>query len=352
MPHQRTIVLDTETTGILPYDKMVALAAIRFDRGRYAGHIYRVYDPRKDSHPEAYRVHGWDDWTLRFQPLFEEEADEIRGWLDWAECLVMHNAEFDLRYVHREIRKANRAPLEKRHFCTMVHARDRWPGQPAKLSDCIRRLGLGRQDARHDAFQDAFLTARLYFHMHGAPLPSWVDAWPQPSNLLPAPPRPEGDLPRRSPKRAGWRHAAATSSKMPAARAEGQSFRSAVEAARDAHLLIRFVGVRAEVPTEFQLAAVDTYSAHLSAAMGQVLDDALRDALRNSAMAMIGSQNGATTASKRLAANKEGMAVVLPILMNMIRRDGVLSGSEESAMRHIFGVIRDHTALMDATAPT
>ena len=75
--------------------------------------------------------------------------------------------------------------------------------------------------------------------------------------------------------------------------------------------------------------------------MGRVLDDALRDALRHGAMAMIGSQNGATTASKRLAANKDAIAVVLPILMNMIRRDGVLSGSEESAMRHIFGVIRD-----------
>ena len=67
---QRVIVLDTETTGLLPYDRIVTLAAIRFEGVERGDHIYRVYDPRKDSHPGALAVHGWDDWTLRFQDLF------------------------------------------------------------------------------------------------------------------------------------------------------------------------------------------------------------------------------------------------------------------------------------------
>lgn len=340
MPNGRTIVLDTETTGVMSYDKLVALAAIRFDRGVYLDHIYRIYDPRKDCDPKAYKVHGWDDWTLRFQPLFTEEVDEVRGWLDWADCLVMHNAGFDLRYLYREIRKADRPPLDKRVFCTMAQAKARWPQHPYKLADCVGRFGLGTQHGRHDAFQDAFLTARLYFHMHEAPVPSWVGAWPVPSNLLPAPPPPIGEFPRRAQKRLGWRNAPPAPQKVQATEHSRRSFRSAVEAARDAQLLIRFIGVRADVPIDFQLAAVDAYSSHIAGASSIPLDEILRDALRESAMGMIGSQKGATTASKRLAADKDEMAVVLPILMSMIRRDGMLSEPEEDAMRHIFGVIR------------
>ena len=344
MPHQRTIVIDTETTGFMSYDKMVALAAIRFEHGKYVDHIYRIYDPRRDNHPEAYKVHGWDDWTLRFQPLFEEEADEVRAWLDWADCLVMHNAEFDLRYVARELRKAKRAPLEKHIFCTMEQARARWPQHSTKLSDCIIRFGLGSQNRRHDAFQDAYLTARLYFHMHGAPTPSWANEWPGPTNLLPAPPRPSEPLPRRTQKRASWRYASPTQQKERGTDTERRSFKGAIDAARDAQLLIRFVGVRADVPIEYQLVAIDAYSAHVAAAAGLAFNDQLRNALRESAMSMMGSQTGATNASKRLAADKVEMAIVLPILMRLVRRDGVLSAAEDSAVRHIFGIIRTITA--------
>lgn len=342
MPNQRIIVLDTETTGVLPYDKLIALAAIRFDRGTYVDHIYRIYDPRKDSHPGALAVHGWDDWLLRFQPLFAEEADEVRAWLDWADCLVMHNAGFDMHYVARELRKAERAPVEKPVFCTMQAAQTHWPGQSAKLSSCVGRLGLGSQAERHDAFQDAFLTARLYFHIKRAAIPPWHAPWPVPTNLLPAPPRPESPLPRRVPKRVGWRAASAEVSlpHAPAALGGGRAARRAIERARDGQLLIRFVAARAEAPMEAQLATIDTYSSHVATALGLSLDETLRTALRESAMALMGSQNGATTASKRLAGNRGEMSVVLPLLMGMIKRDGRLTAAEDQAMRHIFEVIR------------
>ncbi|MFG1464802.1 exonuclease domain-containing protein [Xanthobacter sp. DSM 24535] len=342
MPHQRIIVLDTETTGVLPYDKLIALAAIRFDRGTYVDHVYRVYDPRKDSHPGAQAVHGWDDWLLRFQPLFAEEADEVRDWLDWADCLVMHNAVFDMHYVARELRKAERSPIEKRVFCTMQAAQGHWPGHSAKLSSCVSRLGLGSQAEQHDAFQDAFLTAQLYFHMKRAAVPSWMQPWPAPTNLLPAPPRPPSPLPRRSPKKVGWR-AKPAAAPIPAPPAGGglhRSVRGAVERARDGQKLIRFVAARAEVPRDVQWAAIDAYSAHVAGVLRQSFDEALRHALRESAMALTGSQNGATTASRRLAANRKEMSVVLPLLMGMIKRDGRLTEAEERAMRHIFEVIR------------
>lgn len=335
MPQQRVIVLDTETTGLLPYDRMVALAAIRFDRGVYVDHIYRVYDPRKDNHPGAAAIHGWDDWTLRFQPLFAEEADEIGAWLGWADCLVMHNAGFDLHYVERELRKSQRPPLAKTAFCTLEASRETWPGASHKLAECARRLGLGQQAAIHDAFQDAYLTAQLYFHLKGAPIPGWTAPWPRPTNLLPATPMPERPFPRRVVKRPGWRAAAGG----PQTSAPG-SAREVIKAARDAQLLIRFVGVTAQVPLAVQLEAIDTHAQTLATAKGQQLTADLRQALRESAMAMMGSQNGATTAAKRLAGDPARLETVLPLLMRMVRSDGALSAAEDRAMRHVFAVIR------------
>ncbi|GGF57683.1 hypothetical protein GCM10007301_16730 [Azorhizobium oxalatiphilum] len=338
MPNRRIIVLDTETTGIQPYDKMVALAAIRFDHGTYAGHIYRIYDPRKDSDPGAFQVHGLDDWLLRFQPLFADEADEVKAWLQWADCLVMHNAAFDLRYVERELRKAERTPLDKPSFCTMTEARSRWPGSSAKLSACLTRFKLGTQDAQHDAFQDAYLTAQLYFRMHKVTIPDWPETWPRPTNLKSAPPAPPRPYPRRTvkkPARPG------TGSSIPIAPSfVPRSLGELVAAARDAHMLIRFVGVRAQVPEDVQRQALDAHAHSLLAAFGLTRDEVLLDALRNAAMTLKGSQNGATTASKRLAEDGRELAVILPLLMDMVKSDGALSAAENQTIRHIFSTIR------------
>jgi DNA polymerase III epsilon subunit-like protein len=69
-------VIDIETTGLRPHDRTVALAAIRLIGLKMPpdGHYYLVFDPRKDNHPEAEAIHGWDDWTLRFQGLFAAVA--------------------------------------------------------------------------------------------------------------------------------------------------------------------------------------------------------------------------------------------------------------------------------------
>lgn len=344
--HRRIIVLDTETTGVMRYDKLIALAAIRFEDGQYRDHIYRIYDPRTDNHPDALNIHGWDDWMLRFQPLFAEEADEVRTWLDWADCIVMHNAAFDMHYVERELRKAERAPLEKPSYCTMQEARVRWPGQSAKLGNCVSRLGLGLQAERHDAFQDAFLTARMYFHMvRGPAFAMWPLPWPRPTNLLPAPPRPNDPLPRRDRKTLGWRTMASKPDSVPMQR----SWRREVDRARDGQLLIRFAGVQANIPIKFQLAAIDAYSDHVATTLGIPADEAFRQALRGSAMAMIGSQNGATTGSKRLASDRAELAVVLPIIMEMAKRDGTLTASEDRAIRHIFASVREASAAPNST---
>lgn len=203
---KRVIVLDTETTGFQAYDRIVTLGAVRIEDDQIVMNkaLYLIFDPRKDSHPEAEKVHGWDNWTTRFQHLFAELATPLHRWLSWADEIVCHNAQFDMHYVEREFRKAGSHPLGRESFCTMEEARATlWPGQSAKLDHCLQRVSLGRSAKFHGALEDALLTAALYLCMKGKPyrLPNMANL-PMPKNYKVPEPRPEGELPRRTMKRA------------------------------------------------------------------------------------------------------------------------------------------------------
>jgi DNA polymerase-3 subunit epsilon len=199
------IVVDIETTGLAHYDRIISLAAVPI-RGEVMGPeaYYLVFDPRRDSAPAAAAIHGWDDWTLRFQDLFSDHAEDVHKLLSSASILVAHNAEFDLSFIDRELRHAGVSPLNNRLFCTMLHAREKWPGHSAKLDACLAQIGLARDGRRHDAFEDAWLTGNLYRYFLGAERPYRLPSpLPLPTNLHLAPPRPLGPLPRRTPKPPG-----------------------------------------------------------------------------------------------------------------------------------------------------
>lgn len=199
----KIIAIDVETTGFMKYDRVVSLGAVRIDGDRILGRaLYLVFDPRKDNQPGAERVHGFDDWTLRHQDLFASLAPGVRRWLDWADLLVAHNAEFDSHFIQRELRKAEQPPLEKPFFCTMEHAQRAWPLRSYKLDACAAHCGFPERAKQHGALEDAMLAAGLYLHLSGKPctLPR-LPATLTPNNLKACPPRPDGELPRRTIKR-------------------------------------------------------------------------------------------------------------------------------------------------------
>ncbi|PWL19736.1 DNA polymerase III subunit epsilon [Falsochrobactrum shanghaiense] len=200
---KRVIVVDTETTGVLPFDRIITIGAVKVEGDELQRQsLHLIFDPRKDSHPQAEAVHGYDNWMTRYQDLFADLAAPLRKWFSWADEIVAHNAEFDMRYIQREFRKAEVDMLDHPIYCTMERAREIWRGESAKLDHCLSKIGLSRVGQRHGALEDAYLTAGLYLHQQGVkkPLPR-VKSWYPPKNLKPFPERPSGDLPRRSPKR-------------------------------------------------------------------------------------------------------------------------------------------------------
>lgn len=200
---KRVIVFDTETTGLLPYDRIITLGGVKIEGDELLPQsLYLIFDPRKDSSPQAEAVHGFDNWMTRFQDLFADLAVPLRKWFSWADEVVAHNADFDMRYIQREFRKAEVEQLDHPVYCTMQMAREQWRGETGKLDYCLEKIGLSRIGQRHGALEDAYLTAGLYLYQQGAKkrLPK-VNSWYEPKNLKSFPERPSGELPRRSPKR-------------------------------------------------------------------------------------------------------------------------------------------------------
>jgi DNA polymerase-3 subunit epsilon len=165
------VVFDTETTGLAASDRVVSLGAVRLgpDLGiRQSLHL--VFNPGRDSHWAAERVHGLSNHYLSFQPRFAEHLDEILAFFGGAR-LVAHNLDFDTRMLNRELALCGAPPLRDDHGnrCTMMEWRARSGQGRAGLDIAISHLGLARQGHIHGALEDALLAASVLRWLEGVP---------------------------------------------------------------------------------------------------------------------------------------------------------------------------------------
>ena len=93
-------------TGLRGDDRIVSFGAAEIRGDTPTGRvIHLVFDPGRNSHPMARRMHGCSDWVLQLQPFFSEHAAELFQVLSSADLIVGHNVEFDLAFLGRELRK-------------------------------------------------------------------------------------------------------------------------------------------------------------------------------------------------------------------------------------------------------
>ena len=173
----REIVLDTETTGLDPEDghRIVELGALELVNHVATGRTFHHYiDPERDMPADAEAVHGISAAFLRGKPKF---AEVVREFLDFVgdARLVIHNAEFDMRFLNAELRRCG-APLlpMERALDTLAIARRRFPGAPANLDALCRRFGVdnsGRE--KHGALLDSELLAEVYLELIGGRQPDF-----------------------------------------------------------------------------------------------------------------------------------------------------------------------------------
>jgi len=167
----REIVLDTETTGLDPSDghRIIEIACVELESHLPTGRtFYTLIQPERDVPEEALRVHGLSADKLAEAPLFADISDDFIAFIGDAP-LVIHNAEFDLKFLNAEFSRLGGPALgSSRGIDTLALAKRRFPGARHSLDELCRRFNIDLSArTKHGALIDAQLLAQVYLELIG-----------------------------------------------------------------------------------------------------------------------------------------------------------------------------------------
>ena len=167
----RQLFLDTETTGLSAEggDRVIELGCVELVNRKLTGNnLHFYFNPGRDSHEEALKVHGLTSEFLRDKPVFEAVADDLLAYLQGAEVII-HNAPFDMGFLNKELALLGRAPLREVVLGvtdTLALAKEMFPGKRNSLDALCSRLGVDNSGRTlHGALLDAELLADVYINM-------------------------------------------------------------------------------------------------------------------------------------------------------------------------------------------
>ena len=173
----REIVLDTETTGLEPSQghRVIEIGCLELHNRTPTGARYHTYlNPQREVPEEAQRITNLSTEFLQDKPLFLNIVEEFLAFIGDSP-LVIHNAEFDLKFLNSELGKARRPLLPAtRAVDTVLIARKKFPGSPASLDALCRRFGISldeRKSRGHGAMLDVELLAQVYLELMGGKQP-------------------------------------------------------------------------------------------------------------------------------------------------------------------------------------
>jgi DNA polymerase III subunit epsilon len=170
----REIVLDTETTGLDPADghRIVEIGCIELVNHMPTGRVFhRHVNPERDMPEEAYAVHGLSAEFLAKHPPFAVHVEELLEFVGDGR-LIIHNAEFDLKFLNAELRRLGKEKLRCEVEDTLALARRRFPGAQASLDALCRRFAIDlTARTRHGALLDCELLAAVYLELIGGRQP-------------------------------------------------------------------------------------------------------------------------------------------------------------------------------------
>ncbi len=167
----RQIVLDTETTGLKPADghKVIEIGAVEMIDRVVTGKTFHVYlNPDRDIPEETIAIHGITNEQVKDCKRFYEIADEFGEFINGAELLI-HNAEFDVKFLENEFMLANKGSLydyTKNITCTLKLAKSIFPKQKSNLNMLCTRLEIDiSKRVHHGALLDSELLSEAYLKM-------------------------------------------------------------------------------------------------------------------------------------------------------------------------------------------
>jgi DNA polymerase-3 subunit epsilon len=174
----REIVLDTETTGFDPLmgHRIVEIGCVEVINYIPTDNQLHLYiNPERDMPPGAFAVHGLSEEFLRDKPVFAQICGQFLDFIGDSR-LVIHNAEFDMKFINAELVRLGIKPLPmSRALDTVGMARRKFPGAPASLDALCRRFGIDNSNRTlHGALLDAQLLGEVYLELQGGRQPDLV----------------------------------------------------------------------------------------------------------------------------------------------------------------------------------
>ena len=163
----RTVVLDTETTGLEPDlgHRIIEIGCIEMlGRSLTKKTFHHYVHPERDIEPGAQAVHGISLEDLVGKPKFADIADELIAFISGAN-IVIHNAPFDVGFLNAEFRRLGKPPVHELAQITdsLPMARAQFPGKKNSLDALCDRLGVDNSGRTfHGALLDAQLLAEVY----------------------------------------------------------------------------------------------------------------------------------------------------------------------------------------------
>jgi DNA polymerase III subunit epsilon len=160
---KRTVIIDTETTGLSENDEIIQLTIIDL-QGKIL--LETLLKPVQPISLEASEVHGITIEAVANSPTFCDLYTEITRLL-YEQAVVAYNAAFDQRMLAQTCRKYGLPDINSSEWhCAMNKYSQYWSGQSEtnnrlqSLSSACRQQGIPVKGT-HDATNDCLLTLQL-----------------------------------------------------------------------------------------------------------------------------------------------------------------------------------------------
>ena len=166
----REIVIDTETTG-LNYrtdDRIIEVGCVELNNYVPTGKTLQFYcKPDKEISEGAKSVVGISDEFLKNKKSFQEHHKTFLEFIK-DDTLIIHNADFDLGFLNKELSLIGLPPLQNSIIDTVPLARQVLNTRVANLDYLCRRFNIDLSDRSfHGALLDSQLLASVYLELRG-----------------------------------------------------------------------------------------------------------------------------------------------------------------------------------------
>ena len=164
----KEIVLDTETTGISAKEghRIVEIGCIELENLIPTKKKFHSYlNPERKVSEKALEVHGYTDDFLSNQKKFKEVVDDFLNFID-GKKLIIHNANFDLEFLNKELKLLGKEKINNEIVDTLVLARDKFAGASISLDALCKRYRIDNSKrTQHTALIDCDLLSKVYINL-------------------------------------------------------------------------------------------------------------------------------------------------------------------------------------------